>query len=352
MRFVQALLLVSITPGCAEVGYLAQAARGQLALLDSARPISALLRGEEAPPKLKRMLAEIPRIRAFGAEQGLAISDQYQTYAPLDREAAVWVVVASEPLAFEEVTWSFPLVGSFPYLGFFDQRDARAEAARLTELGKDAYVRGASAYSTLGWFSDPVLSTMFRGRGAILGRLANIVLHESVHATAYVNGQGPFNESIARFTAGGLTPLYLRRTYGADSVPLQGYIAGRRERRVEEELLLHAYRELAALYAGPTDAATKLVRKRQIFAKLGRDLDSDEPLNNGTLIDFRTYRTGEAELAGMFEQCGHSWTRFIAALAEADESLFTEEQQESLGPVIETLARRGCGGGQRPPQRE
>lgn len=343
MRLVQALLLVAATPACATSGYLAQAARGHLALLDSARPISRLLRDNEAAPKLKLVLSQIPRIRAFGAARGLTISNNYVDYAALDREAAVWVVVASEPLVFEEVTWEFPLLGSFPYLGFYDRRAAEAEAARLTRLGKDAYVRGAAAYSTLGWFRDPVLSTMFRRRDAVLGSLANVVLHESVHATVYISGQGAFNENIAQFIARGLTPLFLLEAYGEDSRPLEEYLAARREQEAEDAILRRAYDELAALYAGPGDAATKLQRKQEVFTRLRQDLDTDEPLNNGTLIDFRTYRAGEAELATMFERCGRSWGRLITALAEATSDLFAEEQQETLTPVFTALARDHCG---------
>jgi predicted aminopeptidase len=188
---------------------------------------------------------------------------------------------------------------------------------------------------------------MLRRRGPVLGNLADVVLHESVHATVHVNGQGPFNESIALYIARGLTPLYLRETYGAGSAPLADYLAASREREAEDAVLLRAYQELARLYAGPADTATKLARKQEIFAQLGHDLEIDEPLNNGVLIDFRTYRTGEAELAAMFERCGRRWDRFIAALAAVEEDLFTEEQQESLAPVIEALAKEGCGQGQR-----
>src|SRR4029078_3952588 len=134
-----------------------------------------------------------------------------------DRPAAVWVVSACEQLRFRSKEWHFPIVGSFPYLGWFDLEQAKAFADELRAESWDVDVRGAHAYSTLGWFRDAVLSTMIPEGKEALGELVNVVLHESVHATVYIEGQAFFNESIASFIADRLTDHYLIQTRGNKS---------------------------------------------------------------------------------------------------------------------------------------
>src|SRR5690606_33885389 len=134
--------------------------------------------------------------------QGLNRTRNYDHYADLQRPAAVWVVQAAPRLELTERAWSFPIVGTVPYLGFFDETEAQAFAREL-ELAEDldVDVRTAAAYSTLGWLRAPVLSTMIADGPEALGELVNIVLHESVHATVYVPGQSAFDESLASFVA-------------------------------------------------------------------------------------------------------------------------------------------------------
>src|SRR6185312_14274837 len=115
---------------------------------------------------------------------------------------------------FRSKTWWFPIVGRVPYLGWFDRDDAHDFADELHREGWDSDVGAADAYSTLGWFDDPVLSTMIAGGDEAVGELVNVILHESVHATLYVDGQTRFNESLAEFVAGKLTTVYLGAHYG------------------------------------------------------------------------------------------------------------------------------------------
>ncbi|MEE8408839.1 MAG: aminopeptidase [Myxococcota bacterium] len=334
--------MLTATSGCGTLSYLLQGAGGQLELFDRARPIAQVLRDESAAPKLKYLLAQVEPIKAWGAHRGLDISDNYRDYVPLNREAAVWVVTASERLAFEPKTWSFPLFGSFPYLGFFAREDAVALAAELQAEGWDAYVRPAAAYSTLGWFSDPILSTMLSRGDDVLGGLVNVVLHESVHATHYVAEQGPFSESIALFIGRGMTPQYLTQVYGARSPMLRAYRQHRADRDNVDERMEIAFLALQTIYTTDAPDAEKLKQKAAIFRALGTALDADETFNNATLIDFKTYRAGTEELQRLFEHCQGDWRRFIGALTTVDQEAFSEEQQENLAPIIEPLIEAGC----------
>src|SRR5262249_41967930 len=155
----------------------------------------------------------------------LTATENYVRYTQLDRDAAVYVVQAAPPLELKPRLWSFPIVGTVPYLGWFNVKDAKAYAQTLAQQGLDVDVRGASAYSTLGWFKDPVLSTMIGEGDGALGELANTVLHESTHATLYVKGQSAFNESLASFVGDRLARDWLATRFGEGSRQLKAYDA-------------------------------------------------------------------------------------------------------------------------------
>ena len=175
---------------------------------------------------MRELLAEVPTIKRFAERHGLRPTSSYAKYAEVPRSAIVWVVSASTPLSFQPRTWTFPIVGSVPYLGWFDEAEARDFADDLRSQGYDVDLRGAQAYSTLGWFDDPILSTMLGSGDEAVGDLANVVLHESVHATYYLPGQSPLNESVADFLGDRLATAYLRERTGENSDELRAYLEG------------------------------------------------------------------------------------------------------------------------------
>ncbi|MBI2712508.1 MAG: aminopeptidase, partial [Bdellovibrio sp.] len=190
-KFRQSALILGVAlslfgSGCgAHVRYLAQASYGQFVLLNRARPIAEVLQDERTPLRVRNLLKEIDPVKSFGEAQGLRPTHNYTEYVKLDRDAAVWVVSACEKLKFESKEWNFPIAGAFPYLGWFDLQTAQEFAEELRKEGWDVDLRGAQAYSTLGWFRDSVLSTMIPPGEGALSSLVNVVLHESVHATLY-----------------------------------------------------------------------------------------------------------------------------------------------------------------------
>src|SRR3972149_972032 len=196
--------------GCFSARYVAQATSGEFRILHAARPIPEAVADPRVPARIGRLLLSVRTIKAYARARGLRPTGNYESYADLRRSAAVWVVQGCAPLAFDVKRWRFPIVGTIPYLGFFDEGAARRYAGALArQEGLDVDVRVASAFSTLGWFHDPVLSTMIPGTDDALGELANVVLHESVHATLYVKDQSAFDESLASFVADRLTLPWL-----------------------------------------------------------------------------------------------------------------------------------------------
>lgn len=342
MRALLLLVALATASGCFTTRYLVQAAGGQVELLRRARPLRQAIADPTVPPHVRALLEKVPAIKRFGQHHGLTPTRNYERYADLRRPAAVWVVQGCAALAFEPRRWAFPLVGSVPYLGFFDEGAARAYAAELAKAeALDVAVRPVSAYSTLGWFADPVLSTMLPEGPQAFGALANVILHESVHATVYVPDQSAFDESLASFIADALTWDLVVGRAGLHSPEAQAWMAGeaRAERfRVE---LHRAFEDLDALYRSSRPDEAKRAAKAARLEALQRTLGLSRRLNNADLAGSRTYDTGHEALARLRQACGGlpGLLRAVRTLTERD---FTAPQQRTFDDVVDRLAAREC----------
>ena len=341
MRALAATLALAAT-GCSTLSYLAQAGYGQREITLGARPLGDAIADPAVAPRTRALLAEIPRIKAFGERHGLTATTSYRKFVELERDYVVWVVTACAPLSFRSRVWSFPIVGGVTYLGWFHGRDAAAHARRLLAAGWDVDLRGSTAYSTLGWFEDPVLSTMLGGGdGAIIG-LSETVLHESLHATLYVKDQSPFDESVATWFGDRLGEAYLVETRGEGSREVAALRESVREGARRAALLHEGYETLARLYASSKSNAQKLDEKRALIAELERAVGATRPITNATLVQFRTYHTGTAELDALFSACGGSFPRTIAALRKGAPAAFARAQDEDVAAIYAKIARGGC----------
>jgi predicted aminopeptidase len=332
--FFTAILVLTLS-GCSTVEYLWQAGRGQLSIMNHARPLGEAIDDETTPPRIKALLREVPQVKAFGERFGMKPTRNYEEYVKLDRDAVVYVVSACHPLKFEPKQWKFPIVGGFPYLGFYAREGADRYAEKLRAEGLDVNVRGAPAYSTLGWFRDPILSTMIaEGEGAA-AELAEVVLHESLHATVYVNHQAYFNEALASYVSEGLTPLYLRHSRPGDE-KIVGIYTEALARSEKTFTRLHAaYSKLDVLYRSGESDSAKLAQKSAILEALRAELKwkPERTLNNATLLGYREYEGNRESFDRMFEKCGKDWPRFISALGSIDEKHFPARQTKDLSGV-------------------
>ena len=343
----RATLLLAVTAltsqGCFSVRYVAQAAWGEAGILHAARPIREVVSRQEAPGRIERLLLSVHAIKAYGQSEGLTATGNYRSYADLRRPAAVWVVQACAPLAFDVRRWSFPLVGSIPYLGYFDREAAQRQAAALAEAeGLDVDVRGASAFSTLGWLRDPVLSTMIGGGDEALGQLAEVVLHESVHATHYVASQSAFDESLASFVAELLAPRWLARVLGPDAPETRAWLSAHAAHRTRVERLHRAYLELDVLYRSGASDDEKRREKARLLAAVQEELRLPRPLSNAALAGFRTYDSGRPAFERLLAACGGSWPRFLRAIRSVGPTDFARPQQEDFDEVVDRLTGKGC----------
>lgn len=294
------VLLCALTPGgCALPGYYGQAINGELHLLAARQPVSRVIAAPDTPAALRQRLRLAEQIRAFAsAKLGLPDNASYTSYVALNRPYVSWSVYATKPLSLAPITWCFPVAGCVPYRGYFHQQAAEAFAAGLRAQGDDVYIANVPAFSTLGWFSDPLLSSMLGWNDTTL---ANYIFHELAHQELYLKGDADFNESFAVTVADTGVRRWLAAT--GRSAELPAYTASRRHWHMIVLLVDTARGQLADLYASGEPAAEMLQGKQRIFAKLRRaysalrpqlgpdtyDSFFDGPLNNASLLAVSTY---------------------------------------------------------------
>lgn len=254
--------LVFLLTGCQSVAYYGQAVQGHFNLLAKRKPIDRLLSGTDISPELRRQLEAVQRIRTFARDElSLPARRQYDTYAELGRPYPVWSVMAAPELSLKPRTWCYWFVGCLSYRGFFSEANAKRVADELQGQGLEVYLSGIPAYSTLGWFRDPVLSSFVHQPEA---ELAELIFHELTHQVLFVPGDTVFNESLAVAVADeGLRRYSARHPQDLDRV----YLA--RQRRDDFVSLVLSFRQrLHALFVSPVSDEAKREGKAAIYAEL------------------------------------------------------------------------------------
>lgn len=335
-----ALTVAVGTSACLMPRYLAQAVYGQLDLLRRTRPIDEVIADPETPARTRVLLGEIAGIREFAGRRGLRTDKNYRTYVEVPTEATVWFVGAASPLAFKPLRWCFPIAGCFTGLGWFDQDDAIAHRDRLRRAGYDAMARPAGAYSTGGWFHDPITTSMLGDGNDAFAELANVVLHESVHATVFIPDQPYFNEGLAEYVGDALTELWLIERFGADAPELTAWQEVQAWRRTRMARLFTTYAELEDLYRSQKSDADKLTTKAAIIDRVVADLALWSRPNNASLIELRVYKASYDAFAKVQAACGGDLRRMMKAAGTLGHGDFPKRLADDLGPVLSLLATR------------
>ncbi|PTU74580.1 aminopeptidase [Pseudomonas mangrovi] len=319
------LLLVLLLNGCSS--YYGQLAEGQWQLLSQRRPIARLVADPATPPELRRRLQLSSAARDFASAQlALPQNDSYRSFVDLQRPYVVWNVFATDEFSVAAREHCFPIAGCVAYRGYFDQGRARGAAALLAEQGLDTWVAGVEAYSTLGWFDDPLLSSMLRRDDA---RLVAVIIHELAHQRFYLPGDTAFNESYASFVEQeGLRQWYTMR----NETPPTSDDA---HRRAFIEQVLASRTRLEQLYAGDLSPEQMRKEKTAEFERLRRDYRSlrdshwpgdtrydawfSAPLNNARLLPFGLYDQWVPAFARLFEAHDRDWEAFHHAVENLGE---------------------------------
>jgi len=267
-------------------------------------------------------------IRVFAMEElGLSESRNYTQYVEIDRDYLAAVVSASARTSFSRYEWNFPVVGRLPYKGFFNIEDARKERARLEKLGLDTWIRGVDAFSTLGWFKDPLYSYM---RNYSPERLANLIIHELVHATVFIKGQINFNEELAEFIGREGSRLYMETRYGLDSDEYRQMLISEADSQSFILFIQELIAQLEILYSqnAVLNEEEILSQKEQIISEAQERFNTEYEsrfsgdnyrgfstltINNAYLELFRLYYTSDSFYDDVYERSGRNLPAFIAA---------------------------------------
>ena len=271
-RYPIALLLTAILCSCQSASYYGQAVGGHARIMLAQRPIAKLLEEPGTSQALREKLSYVLALREFARKELLLpVGDAYLGYVDLHRTHVLWNVFAAPELSLEPKTWCYPVVGCASYRGYFAHQEAENYLAALNREGYDGFIAGVLAYSTLGWFDDPVLSTFLQLDDA---RLSALIFHELTHRMLYVAGDTSFNESLA--TA--VEEEGLRRWAAASQAP--GILAEyERQQGLKDGFIAIVSKrksELSALYASDFSVDRKRAGKAAIFATLQRDFEAEK----------------------------------------------------------------------------
>ncbi len=329
-------LLLLALGGCAGrlegVGYLWQSVSGHLSLMRAARPIAEVIGDPATEPDTADKLRYAHEARAFAARSlALPANGSYTRYAALDRRFVLWNVFATPELSLSLERWCFPVAGCIVYRGYYDEADARSFAAGLAQQGMDVRVGGVPAYSTLGWFDDPIPSSVIRFPKMEIARL---VFHELAHQVVYLPGDTTFNESFATAVEklGIERWILLRDAGGTEAGEIRRYRLFSQRKAEFLALLREARSRLDGVYASDAPVQAMRAGKAEVFVWLraeyervkrdqwggwpGYDAWFDQPLGNAHLAAIGAYHDRVGAFTALFEAEGRDFTRFYAAVRE------------------------------------
>lgn len=354
---VVSLLLPLLLSACSPF-YVIRAGWQEAKLLAGREPIEGLLKDEETPVELKNKFQLVLAARTFAESLGLKPNGSFTEYSDVGRDVLIWVLSGSSQTSFTPVTWWFPIVGRVPYKGFFEKEDAVEAARELKADGLDIFLRPSPAFSTLGWFDDPLLSTVVKFDEV---SLVDTVVHEILHNTVWVQDNADFNESLANFVGvRGAREFFHQRPDGAslaeqaearfhdellfadflkqvrtqldvvykDSSELADLEDDEERERIEAEIV--ARRELVF-----SEARSRWVSVRELFRSEGYRKKNLE-INNAMIIANQVYLTKLEVFEKLFKSCGEELPKFVAKIKEFAAAL------SSADNPFDAVARENC----------
>ena len=343
-KFVSRLILsagVLALSGCSSIGYYSQAVTGHLKLMSARQSIEKLLAADDTDPELKGKLQTLIDARQYAVTSlHLPENDSYNTYVETGKRAITWNVVATEEFSMLPNTWCFPVAGCVNYRGYYDREDAEKFAASLADQSYDITIGGASAYSTLGWFDDPVFDTMLRGEDV---RYVGTLFHELAHQLLYVKDDSNFNEAFASFVEQVGVRSWLEDKQQADRI--EGYDASLKRAGEFVGLLKTTREALLELYTQSLSAELMRERKQLVFDEMREDYEllkaswNDykgydgwfrRELNNARLVAVSTYRRYIPAFDAMYKEVGSDLQRFYLRAEEVAEQPSEERQATML----------------------
>lgn len=299
-----------ILSGC-QIDYILKSGYHQALLIKKQVPIEEYLKNPNIPPEEKEKLDLVMNIKQFAENDlGLKKSKNYTTFVELDRKFVSYIVQVAYPFELKYRYWKFPIVGKMPYKGYFVEADAKKEAEIYSKDGFDTYVRGVRAYSTLGWFKDPVLSSMMSYDE---DDLVNLIIHETTHTTLYIKSSADFNEQLATFVGNKGTELYYEKIEGKNSKTLKKIKLKNEDEKIFSQFITTEMQELDSWYTSNAGKITKDEKEKRLsaiqesFKKLKFQTQAYEyfknmKLNNAILLGYKTYVNDLSKFEKVYEK--------------------------------------------------
>lgn len=235
--------------------------KGQLTIVWNSQPIEEVLQEASFPDSLKHKLKLVSEIKQYATDSiGISKSDNYSIVYNQRNEPILLTVSACEPYSFKAKEWKFPFLGTVPYKGFFNKKEAAKEILSLKTKGYDVDVYSPSGWSTLGWFKDPILSNMLYKSE---GQLANLIIHELTHGTIYIKNDVTFNENLASFIGDKGAENFLIFKYGINSKQFADYEHSKEDEKIFKDYILKSTERLDSLYATLSPKDNEEIKKEK-----------------------------------------------------------------------------------------
>lgn len=329
---------LSITLSSCQMAYVMKSGVGQFKLLSSRVPVKEALKDPNIKLETKRKLLLAQETREF-AEKELHLKNtkNYTSYVELDRPYVTYVVSAAERWKLKGYQWSYPFMGKMPYRGYFNEADAQELTDDMQKDGYDAYMRGVSAYSTLGWFNDPLLSSMLAYDDY---DLVDTIIHETVHTTLYIKNAADFNERFASFLGQkGAEQFYLKKE-GPNSKTLLKVKLRNTDMELFSKFISKELQDLEIWYDQlPADQYKEEIRQSRIkeiqknfVTKIAPQMKTDQfkhfpdlKLNNARLVLYKTYMRDLSDFEKLYQKLGRDYDAFL----EKCKSLETSKDPEA-----------------------
>ncbi|TNF96002.1 MAG: aminopeptidase [Gammaproteobacteria bacterium] len=338
------LMAALLLSGCSTLSWYGQAVQGQYEIWELQKPIGSLLDDPLTPDQLAKRLRTANEIRLFAVmEMQLPDNDSYTSFADLQRDSVLWAVFAADQDSIELKQWCYPLVGCVGYRGFFAEEDAAKLTTKLRQQGLDVYISPVPAYSTLGWFTDPLLNTFINWPTPYL---AELILHELAHQQLYIEDDSRFNESFATAVAEEGVRRWLEKNHAAPST-LKGYEQAVQSNRQIIALALKTRGQLEVLYASQLTLDEKMRQKKIYLESLFTQISSlnglsdhmasswrYEKLNNARLGAIATYYDLVPAFKKLIEQ-SHGDMQLFYQQAKRIGRLSLSERQQALVELLE-----------------
>ncbi|MEE3234544.1 MAG: aminopeptidase [Candidatus Latescibacterota bacterium] len=326
------ILLASPLVGCG-LGYYLHLFKGQINIATSTVDVKDL-RVSTHDTSIVKKLVVVDSLLVFANELGLHTENNYQSYFDTKGQPVSWNVSASPPDTFKSYLWKFPIVGTLPYKGFFNKPRAQSEYFRLKTLNYDVHLSPVSAYSTLGYFSDPLLSTMM---SLDIGNLSELLLHELTHSTIYIDDKADFNESLASFVGEKGAEKFLERQFGPNSEHFKNLVDSRVDSKQFRLFMENLVGRLDSLYSTESSLQVLMLKRQLIFdeekVRFSKTLDSysnkrykaflDWNLNNARLLSYRRYNSGVSNFQSVYDDCDQSIAKMITLVVKCSKTKAT-----------------------------